>query len=218
MGAVGRRASGTDAVASVGDAAARRRTAWLAAGVIVTFAVALAIWAGRDPGAFAAELGIGADIPARGWIVAGMVAVTYAAYTVWAVPQVRPIITEISWFRALAVPLAVGSGLIEEMFFRHTLMTWFADAGLGTVLQIVLSALLFAAVHTIWVVVGRSWSAVLPILLSTFALGVLMSLVYLASDRVVLPAVIAHAAINLVIEPGLLLNSARQAVARSSSS
>lgn len=218
MGTAGRRANRTNAAAFVEDAAARRRTAWLAAGVIVTFAVALLIWAGRNPAGFAAELGIGADIPVRGWIVAGLVAAAYTAYTVWAVPQVRPIISEISWFRALAVPLAVGSGLIEEMFFRHTLMTWFADAGLGTVPQILLSALLFAAVHTIWVVFGRSWTAVLPILLSTFALGVLMSLVYLASDRVVLPAVIAHVAINLVIEPGLLLNSARQAVARSSSS
>ena len=204
--------------ATEADAAARRRTAWLAAGVIVAFAAALLIWAGRDPDAFAAELGIGADIPPRGWIVAGLVAAVYTAYTLWAVPQIRPVVSEVSWFRALAIPLAVGSGLVEEMFFRHILMTSFAHGGLGAVAQVLLSALAFAAVHTIWVVFGRSWAAALPILLSTFALGVLMSLVYLASDRVVLPAVIAHAAINLVIEPGLLLNSARQAVARSSSS
>lgn len=157
--------------ATEADAAARRRTAWLAAGVIATFAAALLVWAGRDAGGFAAELGIGADIPARGWMVAGLVAVAYTAYTLWAVPQVRPVVTEISWFRALAVPLAVGSGLIEEMFFRHVLMTWSADGGLGTVPQVLLSALVFAAVHTIWVVFGRSWAAVLPILLSTFALG-----------------------------------------------
>lgn len=208
---------GVEEHATEADAAARRRTAWLAAGVIATFAAALLVWARRDPGGFAAELGIGADIPARGWLAAALVAATYTAYTLWAVPQVRPVVSEIYWFRALAVPLAVGSGLVEEMFFRHILMTWFADGGLGTVPQVLLSALVFAAVHTIWVVFGRSWAAVLPILLSTFALGVLMSLVYLASDRVVLPAVIAHAAINLVIEPGLLLNSARQAVAQSSS-
>ena len=201
--------------ATEADAAARRRTAWLAAGVIVAFAAALLIC---DPDAFVAELGIGADIPPRGWIVAGLVAAGYTAYTLWAVPQIRPVVSEISWFRALAIPLAVGSGLVEEMFFRHILMTSFAHGGLGIVTQVLLSALAFAAVHTIWVVFGRSWTAALPILLSTFALGVLMSLVYLASDRVVLPAVIAHAAINLVIEPGLLLNSARQAVARSSSS
>lgn len=100
------------------------------------------------------------------------------------------------------------------MFFRHLLMSWFAAAGLGTALQIVVSALLFAATHTIWVVFGRSWKAVLPILLSTFGLGVLMSLVYLASGRIVLPAVAAHNAINLLIEPGLLLSSARHAVRR----
>ena len=55
MGAVGRRASGTDAVASVGDAAARRRTAWLAAGVIVTFAVALLEKRARPPVSYPEE-------------------------------------------------------------------------------------------------------------------------------------------------------------------
>lgn len=44
-------------------------------------------------------------------------------------------------------------------------------------------------------------------LLSTFGLGVLMSLVYLASGRIVMPAVIAHMVINLVIQPGPFLSS-----------
>lgn len=196
------------------ETAARRRTARLAAGVIVVFALGLLLWAGPDAAAFAAELGLGTDIPASGWIVAALAAACYAGYTLWAVPEIRPVALEVSWFRALAVPLALGSGLIEEMFFRHLLMSWFAAVGLGTVLQIIVSALLFAATHTIWVVFGRSWRAVLPILLSTFGLDVLMSLVYLASGRIVLPAVAAHIAINLLIEPGLLLSSARHAVRR----
>lgn len=195
---------------------ARRRTVWLSAGVIAAFTLALLIWAGQDPATFAAEVGLGSDIPPFGWIAAGLVAAVYAVYTLWVVPEIRSVVLEVSWFRALAVPLALGSGLIEEMFFRHRLMSWFAAIGLGTVLQVVVSALIFAAVHTVWVVFGRRWMAVLPILLSTFGLGVLMSLVYLASGRVVLPAVVAHVAINLVIEPGLLLSSARHAVARRS--
>lgn len=196
------------------EAAARRRTVRVSAGVIVAFALALFIWAGPDITAFATELGLGADIPLIGWGAAALAAAVYAGYTLWAVPEIRPVVFEVSWFRALAVPLALGSGLIEEMFFRHFLMSWFATVGLGTVLQIVASAVLFAAAHTIWVVFGRSWRSILPILLSTFGLGVLMSLVYLASGRIVLPAVVAHMAINLLIEPGLLLSSARHAVRR----
>lgn len=195
---------------------ARRRTVRLSAGVIAAFTLALLIWAGQDPATFATEVGLGADIPPSGWIAAGLAAAVYAVYTLWAVPEIRSVVLEASWFRALAVPLALGSGLIEEMFFRHWLMSWFSAIGLGTVLQVVVSALIFAAVHTVWVVFGRSWRAVLPILLSTFGLGVLMSLVYLASGRVVLPAVVAHVAINLVIEPGLLLSSVRHTVARRS--
>ena len=196
------------------EAAARRRTVRVSAGVIVAFALALLIWAGPNVTAFAAELGLGAYIPTTGWVAATVAVAVYGGYTLWAVPEIRPIVFEVSWFRALAVPLALGSGLIEEMFFRHFLMSWFATAGLGTVLQIAASALIFAALHTIWVVFGRSWRAVVPILLSTFGLGVLMSLVYLASERIVLPAVVAHMAINLLIEPGLLLSSARHAVRR----
>jgi membrane protease YdiL (CAAX protease family) len=196
------------------EADARRRTVRLSAGVIVAFALALLIWAGADVAAFAGELGLGAEISASGWTAAALAAAIYVCYTLWAVPEIRPVVSEVSWFRALAVPMALGSGLIEEMFFRHFLMSWFAAAGLETVLQIIVSAVIFAAVHTIWVVFGRSWRAVLPILLSTFGLGVLMSLVYLASGRIVMPAVVAHMVINLLIEPGLLLSSARHAVRR----
>lgn len=192
------------------EAAARRRTAWFAGGMVVVFILALLLWAGPDPEGFAAELGLGAGIPVVGWLAAGAVAVAYTTYTLWAVPEIRPVVTEVSWLRLLAVPLAVGSGLIEEMFFRHFLMSWFAAVGVATWLQVFASALLFAAVHTVWAVFGGSWRALPPILLSTFALGVLMSLVYLAADRVVLPAVLAHIAINLVIEPGLLLSSVRR--------
>ena len=101
------------------------------------------------------------------------------------------------------------------MFFRHFLMSMLQAAGLAVVGQVLISALIFAMVHSVWVLFGAGWRTVLPILLSTFGLGVLMSLVYLASGRVALPAAAAHMAINLVIEPGLLLSASRAAVARS---
>lgn len=192
------------------ETAARRRTVRFSAGVLTVFTLALLLWAGTDPSEFIRELGVGAQIPLKGWCVAAIATVAYTTYTLWAVPEIRPVTVETSWFRALALPLAAGSGLIEEMFFRHFLMSWFAAVGFGTLLQILTSALIFAAAHTVWLVFGNSWRTLLPILLSTFGLGILMSLVYLASERVILPAVLAHAAINLVIEPGLLLKSARR--------
>lgn len=196
------------------ESAARRRTVRFSLQVTIAFLLALLLWAPSDPEGFARGLGLGASIPPAGWLLAGAGAVLYASYTLWAVPEIRPVARELSWFRSLAVPLAVGSGLVEEMFFRHFVMSMLQGAGLHAVVQVLVSAALFAAVHSVWMVFGASWRAVLPILLSTFGLGVLMSLIYLASGRVALPAVVAHAAINLVIEPGLLLSASRAAVSR----
>lgn len=202
------------ATASAEENAARRRTVRMSAQVVAAFTVALLLWVPFDPDGFARGLGLGASIPARGWLVAGAVVVAYASYTLWAVPETRPVARELSWFRSLAVPLALGSGLVEEMFFRHYVMSILQTAGFPAVAQVLASAALFALVHSVWVLFGANWRTVLPILLSTFGLGVLMALVYLASGRVALPAVVAHAAINLVIEPGLLLSASRAAVAQ----
>ncbi|GAJ97876.1 hypothetical protein JCM19055_764 [Geomicrobium sp. JCM 19055] len=83
--------------------------------------------------------------------------------------------------------------------------------GYGVLLQTFISATIFAAAHLIWVLFSRDWRFILPVLISTFVLGVLLSLAYVASDRVVLPVIVAHIVINLIIEPGLLYNSAKEA-------
>lgn len=190
---------------------ARRRTALLAVFALAALTVPLLFWVPPDPDQFLTALGFGAEIPLSGWVTAALVVLTYTVYTMWAVPEIRPIVTEFSWFRAIAIPLALLSGVVEEYFFRMLVMDTFAGVGMPVVLQVLVSALIFASAHIVWVLFSRSWRAVMPILFSTTGLGVLLGLVYLFSDRIVLPAVIAHIAINLVIEPGLLLNAAKQA-------
>ncbi|MHA7306930.1 CPBP family intramembrane glutamic endopeptidase, partial [Arthrobacter sp. TMN-49] len=104
------------------------------------------------------------------------------------------------------------SGVVEEMFYRRIVMDGLASAGTSLLAQIVISAVVFAAVHSVWALFSKSWRIVLPVVGSTATLGVLLALVYVASDRVVFPAVLAHIAINLVIEPGLLYSAAKVAV------
>lgn len=194
------------------EVAARRRTVVISVFALAALAAPLLIWVPPDPGRFLMALGFGADIPAFGWVAAALVVVTYTAYTLWAVPEVRVRLT----------PSSLGSGRwrsrlhccpvwSRNTFFRMFVMDSFAGMGMPVVLQVLVSALIFAAVHTVWVLFSRSWRVVLPVLFSTAGLGVLLALVYLFSDRIVLPAVIAHIVINLVIEPGLLLNAAKQA-------
>jgi membrane protease YdiL (CAAX protease family) len=201
----------------VNDVTARRRTTMLAGGVVASFVVALAIWILPDPVRFVGSMGQVSAVPALGWIVAVVVAIGYTAYTLWAVPIVRVIAVERSWFRLLAIPLALLSGVLEEMFFRRVVMNALADGGVSLLAQILLSALLFAVVHCVWALFAKSWRIVLPVLGSTFALGVLLSLVYVASDRVIIPAILTHIAINLVIEPGLLHSAAQRAMTASGS-
>lgn len=198
-------------ITSDAEATARRRTLGIAATVLVGFGLALLLWIAPNPSRFVERLGIGTEVPFFGWVVAVTAAAAYTAYSLWAVPAIRTITLERSWFRSIGIPLALLSGVVEEMFFRHVLMDWLAERGSSVFVQIVVSAFVFATVHGVWGVFGRNWKHVVPVLYSTFGLGLLMSLVYLASDRIVLPAVLAHIAINLVIEPGLLLNAARLA-------
>ncbi|MGO1399229.1 MAG: CPBP family glutamic-type intramembrane protease [Brevibacterium yomogidense] len=139
----------------------------------MVFIVALAAWFGPSPGQFAVVLGWRNEVPVRGWAVAGAVAVGYTAYTLWAVPEIRPLVFERSWFRTIGVPLALLSGLIEEMFFRQVVMDWLAARGVTVLLQIVVSSLLFASAHAVWALFGKSWPATVPIRASTFGLGVL---------------------------------------------
>lgn len=194
------------------EAAARRRTTFLAIGIVASFTSALAVWILPNPPRFFAAMGVGDPIPGLGWASAAVVAIAYASYTMWAVPAVRTIAVELSWFRLLAIPLAPLSGVVEEMFFRRVVMDGLASAGTSLLTQIVISAAIFAAVHSLWALFSKSWRIVLPVVSSTTVLGVLLALVYVASDRVVFPAVLAHIAINLVIEPGLLYSAAKDAV------
>ncbi|WP_193745284.1 CPBP family intramembrane glutamic endopeptidase [Geomicrobium sp. JCM 19055] len=135
----------------------------------------------------------------------------YSVYTLWIIPDIRPFVFEWSKLKIWAIPLAVLSGIIEEVFFRKIIMDAIQGLGYGVLLQTFISATIFAAAHLIWVLFSRDWRFILPVLISTFVLGVLLSLAYVASDRVVLPVIVAHIVINLIIEPGLLYNSAKEA-------
>lgn len=185
----------------------RAESAWWMLGIIAVFAIALLIWMLPNPKGFLGLFGSFETVPAVGWISATALTVAYIGYTLWALPVVRRMAVEISWLKLVAVPLAVLSGIIEELFFRQFLMDFFETQGHGLIMQTVVSAVLFAVVHVVWVFFARDWRILIPVFTSTFVLGVLFSGVYVLSDRVVLPVVLAHIAINLVIEPGLLHNA-----------
>ncbi|WAP50578.1 CPBP family intramembrane metalloprotease [Arthrobacter sp. ATA002] len=185
-------------------------TGLIMAGTIAGMSIPLGTWFLSDPDRFVGDLmgfsGALTEIPV-GWILALTVAAGYVVYTFWAVPFVRQTAFEFSGLKLLAVPLAIVTGVFEELVFRKLLMDWLEGHGAAWWLQLTATAVLFGVAHSLWGAFSRDLSIILPVALSTAALGAALGCVYLFSDRHILPAILAHTVINLIIEPALLRSS-----------
>ncbi len=148
-----------------------------------------------------------------GWMLSAIAAVTYIAYSIRGL-KLGPYIMQFPAFRILGPIMAIPTSILEEVFFRRYLMGLFAHIGLGILLQIILSALIFGVGHALWGIRG-GLRAVMNAVVSTTFLGILLSIVYLGSNRVVLPCIVAHFAINVVVEPWLVYAYVLRALARS---
>ena len=152
-------------------------------------------------------LGFGAPQPAplRGWILAAIVAGLFIAGSFRSYPLIRDHVFDGGAIKVAAVLFALFSGTMEEVWFRRLLMDWSQSHGNGPVMQVVYSALVFGAAHAIWGLFARNYRVALGSMIATGILGAALGIVYLASNRVVAPAIWAHIVINLVIEPWLLI-------------
>lgn len=189
---------------------ARQLTGVVIAGITVSMAVPLVIWLTKAPARFTSELlGItpGAlDIP-WAWLLAAATVIGYVRYTFWAVPSVKEAATSLNLLKLAAIPLALVSGTLEELVFRKFLMDWLDSHGVAAGLQILATALAFGLAHSVWVLFARDAQIFVPVVASTTAMGGVLGATYLVGNRIALPVILAHVAINLVIEPGLLLSS-----------
>jgi membrane protease YdiL (CAAX protease family) len=151
-----------------------------------------------------------------GWVLAVLAVAAYVAYSASASPVIRRYAFRPgSWgafagLRVIAVPMAFVTGFFEEAFFRKYLMDVAAAHGIGVLLQILSSAVIFGAVHAIWGIFGGQWRAALAVMVVTTLLGAALAVVYLAGDRCIGACVFAHVLINLLLEPWLIVTSATQ--------
>ena len=155
------------------------------------------------------------------WGLAVLVTAAYAAYAASASPFIRDHMLRpgrwrpYAWIRIVAVPMALISGFFEEAFFRKMLMDLAAHHGAVAPLQIVLSALAFGAVHAVWGVFGGNFRGALGAMLATSGLGAALGIVYVLGGRSIGPCIAAHVAINLLIEPWLIITAATNGWRRS---
>jgi len=105
--------------------------------------------------------------------------------------------------------VAVAAGILEEAVFRKTIMDAAMHHGLDAPAQVALSALAFGLAHGVWGLFGRSVRAAIGATVATALLGAALAVVYLIAGRSLAPCIAAHFAINLAIEPGLVLAATR---------
>jgi len=109
----------------------------------------------------------------------------------------------------LAVLVAIGAGILEEVMFRRWTMNWLMAHGYGAIVQVLGAGLLFGLLHAVWGLMGRSVHVAASAMLSTGLLCLMLGIVYLLSGRSLAPCIVAHFLINLAIEPGLVLAATR---------
>jgi uncharacterized protein len=144
-----------------------------------------------------------ADVSVSAWIAAAVVTAAYIYYSVRGLPTVATLLGRISPFKLLAVVIAIPASIVEEVFFRQYLMNVLANHHQNVIVQILASGAAFGIVHAFWGIRG-GMPAVIGAVRSTTLMGLALAVVFIMAGRIVFPCVVAHFAINLVLEPWLL--------------
>ena len=89
-----------------------------------------------------------------------------------------------------ALLLGITAGFCEEVLFRGFLMTEFANAGYGKIIQVLIPGVAFGLAHAGYL--NQGFLPWLGIMLPTAFLGMMWGIAYLLGRRSLLPVVIAH--------------------------
>ena len=149
----------------------------------------------------------------RSWVLAVVLAALMAGSALASFGKTAQLLTDWSFYRiSLALVLGGSAGICLETIFRGFVMTQARDASLSVFLQVALSAVLFALALNrmawsgfpghpeFWAVVGTT--------ISSTILGIAFAIIYLIGNRSLNPAIASHAAIDMVVEPGMILMAA----------
>lgn len=150
--------------------------------------------------------GLSGDL--AGWIAALVVTAIFVGFAL-RLPSVRANLFRPSGLKLLAIAVAVGAGILEEVVFRRWTMNWLMAIGYGPIIQVLGAALFFGLAHGVWGLMGKSLRAAIGATVATGFLGGMLAVVYLMAGRSLAPCIVAHFAINLLIEPGLVLAATR---------
>jgi uncharacterized protein len=146
-----------------------------------------------------------------GWILALGVAAAFVVYSVRGLPTIGKYLWNVSPFKLTGIALAIPAAILEEVFFRQFVMNLLIDRSI--VIQVVASALSFGLGHAIWGIRG-GWRAMTNAVASTTLMGVALAVVFLASNRTILPCIVSHFIITATLEPWLIYAYIERALAK----
>jgi membrane protease YdiL (CAAX protease family) len=141
-----------------------------------------------------------------GWVAAVVCTVLFLVYSA-RLPSVRSNFIRVSWLKILALTVAITAAFCEETIFRKLLMNALQNHGFGIVFQLAASGAAFGLAHAVWGLFRGSILAALRVVSVTGVLGLALASVYIVSDRIVAPCIVAHFLMNLFAEPGLVLSA-----------
>lgn len=144
------------------------------------------------------------------WLAVALVALAGGGALLGPLGQTAQLLTDWSFYRiSLALLMGATAGICLETVFRGFVMTQARDAGLPTVIQITMSAVLCALVLARFSYSGYPGHpdllGVLATTMSSVVLCAFLAVIYVVGQRSLSPAIAAHAAIDMVVEPGLML-------------
>lgn len=146
----------------------------------------------------------GTFAPIMAWIMAGLVSISYIAYTFKVIPFVYQMQREISLFKFIGL-ITITGGILEELVFRRWLMDLLMKLGYGSTLQILISGISFGLIHISWGLFSKEKCFLKGAFIATMFLGFGLAIVYLSGGRNIGPCIISHSVINIIIEPWLML-------------
>jgi hypothetical protein len=152
-------------------------------------------------------LGLHRTPPASAWALAAIVTLLLGGLLL--AGPLRA--SEVPWERSasrvgLGLVAGAAAGVGEELLFRAFVFSVLATAALPGIFQLLFSAALFGVAHLGWgrLTDPRQRRRAVAAAGSTAAFGLVYGLLFLASNRFVLPVVLSHALVDFLIEPALL--------------
>ncbi len=181
--------------ATTHGSAEQRFFLWIVGGLIVEWAFVIVLWfALRARGSSFKDLGVRRFGTWPAWVGALLFAALSIGSSLRLLPRMHiPIAYAFlppGYHLVAALLMGVTAGFCEEVLFRAFLMTEFANAGYGKLMQVFIPGLAFGLAHAGYL--NQGFLPWLGIMLPTAFLGMMWGVAYLLGRRGLVPVIVAH--------------------------